>query len=64
MKRRRVGDVGGGDDIIGDGDDGDVSVRSADTATGRGGRVVPFGRGAIGGARQLGGSGSGQGSQA
>ena len=25
MKRRRVGDVGVGDDIIGDGDDGDVS---------------------------------------
>ena len=29
MKRCRVGDDGGGDDIIGDGDDGDVRVRSA-----------------------------------
>ena len=29
MKRCRVGDDGGGDDIIGDSDDGDVRVRSA-----------------------------------
>ena len=40
MKRRRVGDVGGGDDIIGDGDDGDVSVRSAE------GEVVAWSRSA------------------
>ena len=38
MKRCRVGDDGGGDDIIGDGDDGDVSVRSAE------GEVVAWSR--------------------
>ena len=30
MKRRRVGDFGGDDDIVGDGVDGDVRVRSAE----------------------------------
>ena len=40
MKRCRVGDDGGGDDIIGDGDDGDVSVRSAE------GEVVAWSRSA------------------
>ena len=40
MKRCRVGDVGGGDDIVGDGNDGDVRVRSAE------GEVVAWSRSA------------------
>ena len=40
MKRLRVGDVGGGDDIVGDSDDGEVSVQSA------GGEVVVWSRSA------------------
>ena len=40
MFRSRVGDDGGGNDIIGDGDDGDVSVRSAE------GEVVAWSRSA------------------
>jgi len=40
MKRRRDGDVGGGDDIGGDGDNGDVRVRSAE------GEVVAWSRSA------------------
>ena len=40
MKRLRVGDVGGGDDIVGDSDDGEVSVQSAE------GEVVVWSRSA------------------
>ena len=40
MKRCRVGDFGGGDDIVGDGNDGDVRVRSAE------GEVVAWSRSA------------------
>ena len=41
MKRCRVGNDGGGDDIIGDGDNGDVSVRSAE------GEVVAWSAGPV-----------------